>query len=269
MIVDSMTLQEIHKELHNDFSNTVGTLDNRLRKFGSVVLKSSRYPVRRHYECKSIEKRNRFWVMLTAIKRGEWNDPVIDYYCVFDRPEGLFCAFLDPKGGNSFVFPPHFFSRYRERVLGGSDMSGPDLIKFFVNRIWLCRVLLFQRDLTDLFTIEQQKQYDTHTDGGISKIEYRTEEYKMIATYKRHPLGPFCLDQWEIKHIHHLTHQEGGIARTERHKVGLVELRRIIENKAVEHTVDQIACGTCENHRQTNKITYLCLLSHLNPNVIA
>jgi hypothetical protein len=31
MIVDSMTLQEIHRELHNDFSNTVGTLDNRLR----------------------------------------------------------------------------------------------------------------------------------------------------------------------------------------------------------------------------------------------
>ena len=141
-----MTLQEIHKELHDDYLNTVGTLDNRLRKFGSVVLKSSRYPIRRHYECKSIEKRNRFWVMLTAIKRGEWNDPVIDYYCVFDRPEGLFCAFLDPKGGNSFVFPPHFFSRYRERVLGGSGMSGPDLIKFFVNRIWTWSFMLLSDD---------------------------------------------------------------------------------------------------------------------------
>ena len=146
MIVDSMTLQEIHKELHDDYLNTVGTLDNRLRKFGSVVLKTSRYPIRRHYECKSIEKRNRFWVMLTAIKRGEWNDPVIDYYCVFDRPEGLFCAFLDPRGGNSFVFPPHFFSRYRERVLGGSGMSGPDLIKFFVNRIWTWSFMLLSDD---------------------------------------------------------------------------------------------------------------------------
>ena len=106
-----MTLQEIHSELHKDFSNTVGTLDNRLRKFGSVVLKSSRYPIRRHYECKSIEKRNRFWVMLTAIKRGEWNDPVIDYYCVFDRPEGLFCAFLDPPGRQFLRLPSAFLQQ--------------------------------------------------------------------------------------------------------------------------------------------------------------
>ena len=42
MIVDSMTLKEIHEELHKDFTNTIGTLDNRLRKFGSVVLKTSR-----------------------------------------------------------------------------------------------------------------------------------------------------------------------------------------------------------------------------------
>ena len=146
MIVDSMTLQEIHRELHEDIRTTVGTLDNRLRKFGSVVLKTSRFPIRRHYECKSIQKRNRFWVMLTAVKRGEWDDPVIDYYCVFDRPEGLFCSVLDPRGGNTFVFPPHFFSRYRERVLGGSDMSGPDLIRHFVNRIWMWSFLLLSDD---------------------------------------------------------------------------------------------------------------------------
>ncbi len=27
MIVDSMTLKEIHEELHKDFTNTIGTLD--------------------------------------------------------------------------------------------------------------------------------------------------------------------------------------------------------------------------------------------------
>ena len=31
MIVDSMTLKEIHRELHEDYLNTVGTLDNRPR----------------------------------------------------------------------------------------------------------------------------------------------------------------------------------------------------------------------------------------------
>ena len=187
MIVDSMTLKEIHEELHKDFTNTIGTLDNRLRKFGSVVLKTSRYPVRRHYECKSIEKRNRFWVMLTAIKRGEWNDPVIDYYCVFDRPEGLFCAFLDPKGGNSFVFPPHFFSRYRERVLGGSDMSGPDLIKFFVNRIWRWSFMLLSDDrkkgvasMDEVLSKEKLDFMAYHPDGIM--FGERTDNIYLIKT---------------------------------------------------------------------------------------
>ena len=191
MIVDSMTLQEIHRELHNDFSNTVGTLDNRLRKFGSVVLKSSRYPVRRHYECKSIEKRNRFWVMLTAIKRGEWNDPVIDYYCVYDRHEGLYCAVLNPKGGNTFVFPPHFFSRYRERVLGGSDMSGPDLIKFFVNRIWRWTFILLSDDrkkgvatMDEVLSQEKIDFMSYHPDGIM--FGERTDNiylFKTIVTF--------------------------------------------------------------------------------------
>lgn len=187
MIVDSMTLQEIHRELHEDFSNTVGTLDNRLRKFGSVVLKNSRYPIRRHYECKSIEKRNRFWVMLTAIKRSEWKDPVIDYYCVFDRPEGLFCAVLDPRGGNTFVFPPHFFSRYRERVLGGSNMSGPDLIKYFVNRIWMWSFLFLSEDrqkgiatVDEVLTREKVDFMAYHPDGVM--FGERTENVYLIKT---------------------------------------------------------------------------------------
>ena len=160
MIVDSMTLKEIHEELHKDFTNTIGTLDNR------------------------------FWVMLTAIKRGEWNDPVIDYYCVFDRPEGLFCAFLDPKGGNSFnsfVFPPHFFSRYRERVLGGSDMSGPDLIKFFVNRIWRWSFMLLSDDrkkgvasMDEVLSKEKIDFMAYHPDGIM--FGERTDNIYLIKT---------------------------------------------------------------------------------------
>ena len=87
MIVDTMTLEEIHKELHEDFRNTRAQLNNRVEKFKGVVLKSSRFPVRRHYECKSLQKKNRFYVQLTALKRGEFKNPLFDYYCIFDRSE--------------------------------------------------------------------------------------------------------------------------------------------------------------------------------------
>lgn len=97
MIVDTMKLEEIHKELHEDFRNTRAQLNNRVEKFKGVVLKSSRFPVRRHYECKSLQKKNRFYVQLTALKRGEFKNSLFDYYCIFDRPEGLYLACLDLK----------------------------------------------------------------------------------------------------------------------------------------------------------------------------
>lgn len=136
MIVDTMTLEEIHKELHEDFRNTRAQLNNRVEKFKGVVLKSSRFPVRRHYECKSLQKKNRFYVQLTALKRGEFKDPLFDYYCIFDRPEGLYLAYLELKQNLTLVYPPHFFARYRERIIQDDSISNLDLIHLFASRIW-------------------------------------------------------------------------------------------------------------------------------------
>ena len=47
MIVDSMTLEEIHRELHADVENTCRTVAYRIEKFKSVVLKSRVFPVKR------------------------------------------------------------------------------------------------------------------------------------------------------------------------------------------------------------------------------
>ena len=136
MIVDSMTLREIHKEIHDDIRNIGRTLDNRMGQFRTAVLRSSRYPVLRRYECKSLVGRNRFFAQMKALKRGDHSDPICEFYCVYDRPEGMYCALMDASGGNTFVFPPHFFSRYRERIIGGSGMSGMDMIHHFVSRVW-------------------------------------------------------------------------------------------------------------------------------------
>ena len=136
MIVHTMTVQEIHRELHADVKNTGRTVLYRLDKFKSVVLKSNRYPVRRHYECKSLVKKNRFFVQLTAFKRSEWKNPLIEYYCIYDRPEGLYCATVNIKAGLTFIFPPHFFSRYRERVIRDAAISNIDLIHLFISRLW-------------------------------------------------------------------------------------------------------------------------------------
>lgn len=149
MIVDSMTLEEIHRELHADVENTGRTVAYRIEKFKSVVLKSRVFPVKRHYECKSQEKKNRFFVQLTAFKRSEWKDPLMEYYCLYDRPEGIYCATINYKMGLTFVFPPHFFARYRERVVQDTAISNVDLIHLFISRVWSIFLVHFPPEHAD------------------------------------------------------------------------------------------------------------------------
>lgn len=135
-----MTLEEIHQQLHQDFENTVPAVNRRFDEFKSAVLKSSRYPVCRRYEFKSLHSKNRFFVQMTALKRGEWKNPLLEYYCIYDRPEGLYCAIVAYKMGITIILPPHFFARYRERIVQDSSISTLDLIHLFMKRYWCFNV---------------------------------------------------------------------------------------------------------------------------------
>lgn len=209
MIVDSMTLREIHKELHDDLQNLGGTLDNRLQKFRTVVLKSSRYPVRRRYECKSIVRKNRFFVMLTACKRGEWKDPNLEFYCIFDRPEGLYCALLDASGENTFVFPPHFFARYRERVIGGSGLSGLDMIHHFIGRVWGLTLTFIPDENQKGFASWDELFKEERVDimgvcpDGVLFGERKEEVYLIKTIVTENMLFESQLDQYEDLYDHY------------------------------------------------------------------
>ena len=208
MIVDSMTLREIHRELHDDLRNLGGTLENRRARFRSAVLKSSRYPVRRRYECTSLGRKNRFYAMFTACRRSEHSDPTIEFYCIFDRPEGLFCALLDAGGRNTFVFPPHFFARYRERVVGGSGMSGPDMIHHFISRLWgISLAILPDGDTSyttwdEVFKAEKVDVMGACPDGIM--FGERTEDVYLLKTIvTRDMLFEDQLDDYEDLYDHY------------------------------------------------------------------
>lgn len=136
MIVPTMTIPEIHAELLKDCEDNQASVEHKMKLFGSVVLKSSRYPVVRRYAIKSKNRRNVFYVRFTAFKRGFWKNPAIHTYCIYSRPEGLHCAFLDPIHRASIIFPPHFFSRYRERIVRDDSLGTEELIHLFSSRTW-------------------------------------------------------------------------------------------------------------------------------------
>ena len=100
---------------------------------------------------------------------------------------------------------------------------------------------------------KQQQHDDTHADAGIGEIEHGAEEHEVAAADQRHPFGPRSDDDREVEHVNHLTHEERGVARAEGHEIRHVIGRRGVEDKAVEHAVNQIAGGPGQYKRETRQ----------------
>ena len=131
-----MTIEEVAQELLSDLPNAQRTAGYRFQTYKSLVLKSKRFPLIRYYECKTVQRKNRFFVSFTALKRGNWDKPYCHYYCIYARPEGLYCAVVGMKEEYVYIYPPHFFARYRERIIKSEDISPEDLIHLFMSRFW-------------------------------------------------------------------------------------------------------------------------------------
>ena len=89
--------------------------------------------------------------------------------------------------------------RYRKRLPAESILRGASAFLFAVAT--LC------------FMVYTTEQHHAHADTGIGKVEHGAEEHKVLSAHKWHPHGPLGLDEGEVEHIYHLTHEERRIAR--------------------------------------------------------
>ncbi|TCS84739.1 hypothetical protein EDD80_1188 [Anseongella ginsenosidimutans] len=131
-----MTVQEIHKELFEDVKNLRNKLDYYHKEFRKQVLKASRYPFTRSYDCKTKGKKNLFVATFTAMKRSDWESPILDVYGIYARPEGSYAAPLTIDQNMISIYPPHFFKRYRERIVKDETISTTDLIRCYFKNDW-------------------------------------------------------------------------------------------------------------------------------------
>ncbi len=137
MIVPSMTVQEIHKEVYEDFENLKVKLLEYKTKFGKSVLKSQRkYPLSKSFEIKTKEKRNLFIVTYEAKKRSDWKKPIFSVYSIYLRPEGNYAVCPSIDLNIISIYPPHFFKRYRERIIKDEFISNEDLIRNYFKNDW-------------------------------------------------------------------------------------------------------------------------------------
>jgi hypothetical protein len=136
MIVPSMTVQEIHKEVFEDIKNLRSKLDEFRKDFKKTVLRGSRYPLIKSYDCKTREKKNLFIVDFTAIKRSDWKKPIVSLYGIYSRPEGKYAVAPTIDMNLITIYPPHFFKRYIERIVKDGSISIEEIIRQYFKNDW-------------------------------------------------------------------------------------------------------------------------------------
>lgn len=134
MIVSTMSLEEIARQYLGDFPNFVAKRHSFQPKFETLVKRSTRYPVTAQYEYVSHINRNRYFFCYSAFKRSDWKAPHCNVVGVFEGDGGKHAVVSANMKSSVIILTPHFFSRYRERILQGEDIHGDDLIKRFFRR---------------------------------------------------------------------------------------------------------------------------------------
>lgn len=136
MIVSSMTIQEIHKEVFEDIKSLKNKLDEFQKDFKKIVLNSNRFPLSKSYQITTKKRKNTFVVDFTSLKRSSWKTPILSFYAIYSRPEGNYAIAPSLDINFSTIYPPHFFKRYRERIVEDKNLSNEEIIKFYFKNGW-------------------------------------------------------------------------------------------------------------------------------------
>lgn len=135
MIVYTMSEAELKNEVMKDLLNAFRWEDRNSNKFRRVVLKATRFPVQFAYNYTSPRK-NKWIILLEARTRKEIKDDCrITYVVTYESPHGAYVVMVSwVNNGNPqlIIYPPHFFSRFRERM-NLSEKGILLMIRFFHN----------------------------------------------------------------------------------------------------------------------------------------
>lgn len=139
MLLPDMTLQEVKEEYKRDWKNVIENEFKVCAQFGSVVKKSSfrqKYPLTRMYTAITKERKNKIHYMVTALKRSEWNNPLVVSYMIWDTPRGKHAVMPVEIANGRYeaivIITPHCFHRYRERFLKDEDLTNEEVINLFM-----------------------------------------------------------------------------------------------------------------------------------------
>lgn len=197
-----MTEAELLEEIKKDLPNVINISNNKDVKVRRIIQKSVLFPTYIHSYVTSPRKNK--WIILweARSKKNVGDDSLISFVCYQETPHGRY-AYMPTWAGKKLiliVYPPHFFSRFAERM--NLDLSGVDLIKRY-----------FEKNNSYAFELGgadngRQEIYGSSLDGvalGLRSIEYNIILFKTFITYdmsKGSQIEAFARNEEIRKEIH-------------------------------------------------------------------
>ncbi len=134
MIVETMSYTEIATCFRKELVKYVPKIQAFADKFSSTVKKTRMYPVSRTYTFDTKDKL-RIVMHFVAQKRSDWKEPKFCIFGTYTLKDGMYAVMLGGVNDSEVdIFIPHFFERYRERIVKDSSLSGTELlIHYFSN----------------------------------------------------------------------------------------------------------------------------------------
>lgn len=167
MIVDSMSIQEITKAVLSEKEYVTRCSLRFKQQFKSYVLKSNNFPYTKTFKCKTPQNKTELFISIRAEKRGEYSNPTRSIYALYRRREGIYAAQVEGNWESITIFTPHFFSRYRERMMKDETISLESAVHLFFGRFF---------GYCDMWLDENQKQV-------FEKIESPEERVNLVGAY--------------------------------------------------------------------------------------
>lgn len=126
MIIKGMSLNEIYDEIMKDYHDLINYADRKQKQYERPIKKSNVFPI----YFKPIEytssRNNKYYMIFRAYKKKDWKDIHNTTVCIYDNGYGLHTVMIYKT--TIAIYPPHFFSRYRERHLLDGALSSKDII---------------------------------------------------------------------------------------------------------------------------------------------
>ena len=171
MIVPAMTVKEIHDEVFKDLKSLNTKMNDSYNEFKDLVLGTSNYPFTRCYELVT-KKNNLLFVEFTARKRSDWRKPILSIYGIYNLQDGKY-AFSPTIDKNILsIYPPHFFSRYRERILKDNTLSNDQVIKHYFKNDWGFMGVKVNEKFAEVY-----HDFESNSDEAVSFVAATSQGY--------------------------------------------------------------------------------------------